>query len=1093
MKTTLVPSSRADSRHGLCQLPTGIPSLDRLLLSPAPSGENGNAPGGEFGIAHNPETGFFGVIFGAAGSGKSVLALQLCCRFGFAAARPSGAAQAVFVSEESPQTVLEKIRAFGFVDDRALRRIGFDLHSAGNPECPLVVIQMPIDPAKQRLKLTAVFERLTDSMKGGMAGRKALLCIDNADILKLESMLGERQAAAGEAGAGTIYKRIRNRCAELGLNVWLTFEEQTAASQTAEEAQIATTPEAYAADVVFRLGVKVFPNGYRERSFEIVKAKHQPIRRGRHHFSIRGGTRKPPHGFVIYPSLATQLHVLGGRDGPGGEPHAASAASARDYTLGVDTVDRAVLALNSEGKAPGYIQQGTVSVLVSDLDSIASELAMHFALQDADTTLYLTTLHRAPVLQRMKAGYTAFADRVLAVKEMLPEHVSEGKLLSDLDEWIRDVQKAGIALKPGQTKSAKRVVLDNVFEWRGKFPLIRDSSHFLAALFDLFRKRDIAAFVVDMVEVGEGRNPLASSLAAGLADHVFVLRHVELRAETSKVFSVQKLASLREPQSVWELKRTPERIVAEDRLSFFKGVLCGRLEPVQINLSLFAESVGSPLDQYISTHTRILQATFGQRIQVNVSNSQDYAAFQRNVVTHYLNALGDCQVVSIDEIWLKELGTQYLEPLPVGGRLSRRFVTAGHQLAFGADSPECYAIPERNNVGVLTFDPEVATLVDIDGISPPADPASVTWFDIAKRQRAYIRWCDRTVPECRRIGFYRGWEPGFPAPALSASQEKPSAPASEPAGAHVPSPPAGVFTISMETGENCVSAYLEMVFAALDRKGHLLKRHSGILDWDAKLDLKWAQSGCKDAPDLFPSEDTAWTAALLLLLSTLTPWDLMRLAHCWYRPTNSEHRYLYSRQWFSNWGTLGLSRPGLSFHELPPGATGEPTPASGAWYFGILKGSTAINAGMKIIEQMTLAEDELHRYHRGIALPVSEIHYARTDGIIVRRPIPYRRAFAQFGRMYNRRSSDIARIAHDSRCPFYRQTIDNYNDVSRLLMGLIVRVANEAVSGKYDRWLWRTGGEPERRDYARLIAEVRRCVARTSAAYQSLADGNGIT
>ena len=182
--------------------------------------------------------------------------------------------------------------------------------------------------------------------------------------------------------------------------------------------------------------------------------------------------------------------------------------------LGIREVDMGVTWKNAEEQqriewskqpdfpAKPYLARGSVSVLVSDLDSIASEIALHFALQDDKMpTLYISTLHRKVIIDKMVEQYSSLKESShFTIEELQPEHISEGKLLSDIKGWInqRRTRKASVI----------KVVVDNIYKLSKKFPLLHDEGHFLAALFTLLRSEGVVALIVDTVEVGEGTNPL---------------------------------------------------------------------------------------------------------------------------------------------------------------------------------------------------------------------------------------------------------------------------------------------------------------------------------------------------------------------------------------------------------------------------------------------------------------------------------------------------------------------------------------------------------------------------------------------------------
>jgi RecA/RadA recombinase len=891
-----------------------------------------------------------------------------------------------------------------------------------------------------------------------LSKRQLLFCLDNAETvnhgaypkevweshhLPKDASLQQSGDKASPASDDFFFKRLRQYCAEQCLNAWFSFEEDRIQGIHSEVLAIATTELAYAADIVIRLGIKVFDNGYRERSLEIVKAKNQPYRRGRHHFTIEGTTngrferREDGYGIVIFQSIASQLKVIGRETASSPQP---------DYKclLGIREVDKDVTWKNAaeekrklleaqdnkiQGCEPApYLKSGTISVLVSDLDSIASEIALHFSLQDNEPTLYLTTLHQNEQIRSMIGQYSDLSEAYETTQNfqlvtLFPEHIGEDKLLHDIREWIRHPQF--------QKKPARRVVLDNIFRLSKKFPLLYDEGHFLAALFAVFRSERVTALVVDMVEVGEGTNPLHESFAAGLADHVFILRHAELRSEVSKIFSVAKLAGLHEPDKLWELQATPARIVAEDRLAFYKGALSGRPEPVEVMLSLFAESKGSPLHGYLQTECEVLKATFGQKINVYTSHPESYGAMQQSVEARNLSALGDCHVISIDEIWLGELIRRdllqdfYIEHLGKSDAERKRwehdeYVTAGQNIAIAsaieqmrcqgeaaksgtrqmAKFNECnalisrlhkgnFAIPARVNVGILAYNPNVWEKHDLIGGGGSGQlmsktirgfkfawcsPLKITrtppfWNQLVELQTHFIQYLnDRRKTaniQSTPTSIYRFWENEEVETCDDCKKyKKPNIQFGS-----VPFlPEAGVFTFSMETRETCVSFFLELllsftpkglfpVFTKTDHEGT-----AGKLNWNRKI----------------------WTGALKLMLELLSPWDIMRLSHAAYRPARFERPCLFSRQWFTGWGMLRQTQPGLVPMELPKYKSEreyEPACVSGTWYLGILSGGTAYRAGAQIIKQLTSPAQEMDKLNLGIGLPVRRSLYDAADTI----------------------------------------------------------------------------------------------------------------
>jgi KaiC/GvpD/RAD55 family RecA-like ATPase len=1060
---------------------TGIESFDNLL--PAKDGD---------GIARLTTNGFFGVIFGAAGSGKSVFSLQLCCRF--AALRPGR--HAVYLTYEPAALIRTKIcDDFHFnqpikIGEREVKIVDTDYLKkwklGPQARSTITIITLPLESAgagayPKQSKLVNVFQLINghfccnDQAKLGTdedPKTHLLVAMDNAETIAdgaYDQLIGAHPAGTPEKRDHYFYKRLRNWCAHHRLNTWFAFEEEQAQTSELEEAQIATRAQSYAADIVVRLGVTVFPAGYRERSLEIVKAKNQFYRRGRHHYSIHGYSEKTPEaptGIIVYPSLPTQLHVLGGKPDPGGAPPSDPqlASTSRTHRLGIKAVDEAVL--KRKKPSAGYLAENTVSVLVSDLDSLPSEIALHFALQDAQSSLYISTLHRSEELFQMMHNHLGLRNSPaqLQVLHLAPEHISESKLLQDIQHTIEKAQ-------------AKRVILDNIFALQSKFPLIRSEQHFLTALFQLFRKSNAVALIVDTVEVGEGRNPLDKSFAAGIVDHVFVLRHVEFQSHTRKVFSVLTLAGLHEPQELWEIESTSEGISAQDRFEFYKGVLTGHAEPVRITLSLYADSPGSPLHHYLRTQRKVLRQVFGQNIEIHTCHPEDYVALQQAVATGDLRALGDCHVISIDEIWLEELiannQLEYLEPEwfdtdPASGEPTdewarSNYVTAALDLALAQPKAHKHhplpsqtlicgkAMPDRNNCGILAYNPAcLSACVRNDSEWPPAMLGPI--FEemdhlIALRADcdAGVSWSDLVDLQSRFVGGISGVEsPQSWWPQWHDSRKLEPDPAliRQITGARAGATPdrfPGVFTFSMENRESCVSFLLELVLSALDQNAAATFVQDGQLDWGNPND-----SG------------NAWVTALVQMLRLLDPWDIHRISDAWLRPSPSERPCLFSRQWFSSWGVLGLRFPHLRVFELPPGKAGAPTPVSGAWYLGILHGGTALKAGAALIRRLTSRTEELHKFNYGVGLPVRKELYQTECAIEGIPPLPYRQRFCRLAEdQTNLPGTPCPSTVTESTCPFYRSRIRNFAKVSPLLMGLLTSTARAALLPDYRSWLTR--------------------------------------
>ena len=1215
-----------NNHHASALLNTGT-DLDKILPKIRTKDSD---PDEESGIAYLPQVGLFGVIFGSAGSGKSVLALQLCCCFVANPERENPKLKtkqnknlkprhAIYITQERPHGVWARLREFGCFqrqgkwdavekamdapdDDRNWVKIGLKIQSEDKLFSvetekgvgTVTIVHMPLDPKAQEDKLRYILGFLNktfccpDEDDYGSARdpkTRLLIAIDNADTISPSALLkATEQMEHPERPKRTFYKAIREYCALHRLNTWLVFEETEPQTTNDEYAFIATNEISYAADIVVRLGLTVFNLHYRERSIEIIKAKNQGYRRGRHHFSIRATGKVVDKGMnpgmVIYLSLATQLFQMSNHSSAN---RGGASQVAHGHRLGIREVDKAVRDANEgefESGKTAYLSSGTVSVLVSDLDSLATELALHFALQEGlitesdikqdrkrllyptpTSTIFFTNLHRKKQIEQMIGLYgnlkrfwcwllsedekkarqkanplpykfeypsQSWQDSVGAklakrpkfkIVELDSDHVTEGKLLHDIENEIDAMRTdwKGSAAGKKNNGRAIRVVFDNVFKLKAKYPLIRDAEHFLNALFVMFRYKNVTSLVIDTVEVGEGRNPLDQSYVAGMADHVFVLRHTESQAQPRKIFTVLKLAGYDEPDELWEIKKdlpgkAATRAMGHDHSHSYKGILSGKLQPVSVNLSLYADPPNSPLSAYLRDQADVFKRVFAHDVNYYACHPETYGAMQHSISTTGIEALGDCHVISLDEIWLEELirgeklvkislaDLTRLKDTEEGRRASRHtefneqdYVTISEDMArlfCGKAKDLNYAIPDRNNVGVLACNPVAwerckrvtgcLPLVGLKGwkkigclpkwmassngaASKGGSQTSIplTWNDIANLQKVYLsklasHWDGGPLPAT----LYRQWEDRDLPGGIRRRQQTIAG-----------IPDWGVFTFSFDHREPAVSFFLELLLSLVD-------------DTEALFDKEGVdKAGATPRRLAFASaQQRKWKKALLLLVRLLSPWDLQRLADAWFRPCSVEMPCLFSRQWFSSAGIVGLKSPGLRVVELPKGETSKKSiPVSGAWYLGMLMGSTATRAGAEIISHLASKKEEHHKVRRMIGMPVRAELLKADNTLDARKRLPYKGAFLE---MKKRRQRDLEGKKPERylKTPiFYRGRIERYSDVSPLIFGAMVEAARITLHPDFEKWIWRRDKGKERGIGDKFDAIVKEVAARYAA------------
>jgi len=245
------------------------------------------------------------------------------------------------------------------------------------------------------------------------------------------------------------------------------------------------------------------------------------------------------------------------------------------------------------------------------------------------------------------------------------------------------------------------------------------------------------------------------------------------------------------------------------------------------------------------------------------------------------------------------------------------------------------------------------------------------------------------------------------------------------------------FTFCMDQMESYVSFLLELVLSFGQRRRIVEKGSLQIQEFP---------------PDAFG-----------LLFHMLEYSDIQTLASGVFRPSGQEPTALFSRQWMSTLGVLrsrkGNDPAGEYFArllplELPwgPGKK-HPTPVSGTWYLGILKGSIATEVGMRIIAQATSKADEVHKLNNYIGLPVRRAFYSGGDGgAIVPFSLPYREQYVRLADVQSRlmdnprdKAGFVDTIMNGD-YPFYRMLIKNYHLVAPVLWRLLTRLARIALN-----------------------------------------------
>ncbi|MEM7205494.1 MAG: ATPase domain-containing protein [Planctomycetota bacterium] len=487
-------------------LKTGIDGLDAVL-------------GG--GVRYPQGTAAFMFITGGPGSGKTLLALETVTRAWLGG--EDGSTCLYYSVEQSPDNLHKKLESdfefYGLAGDVSVLE-----REVPNKLC----LEATTARGRTRLVLTQANPASLESTDRGapvvdvewiiaeignyrLAGGVNMVCIDNVGLLLTDlDYFAKRQ------------KLLASRHVLMSQSIHGIFVQEESDPRDLR----VPSAEEFSTDLLIRLSFLEQPGGFKARSLEIHKARHQYYYRGVQHFSIAGrgsvarllGARSERGpGIHIYPSVAAQLSIARDRSElvvpkRGSEP------------IDLGHPDLAAPFLHGTGPTAG-----SSSVLLAEPGTRYTYLALRFlaAGQRRDEpTLLISTKEDPDALARVCAREPElephclgedgnFKDR-FRILYLHPEYISPGKLT-----W--DALRA--AAGEGRQPPAVRLAFDNVFQLQDRFPLVDNQSFLVSALLDLLRYRGITPLFVDLVPPGSahGRVDFDPSRYMTTFDNVFHL------------------------------------------------------------------------------------------------------------------------------------------------------------------------------------------------------------------------------------------------------------------------------------------------------------------------------------------------------------------------------------------------------------------------------------------------------------------------------------------------------------------------------------------------------------------------------------------
>lgn len=455
------------------------------------------------GIRYPADTAAFVFITGGPGTGKTLLALEVIARAWQAGA--DGSTFLYYSVEQTPDNLWTKLESdFDYYGHRA------DVRALPREVPNKLVLEAKTPAGRSRLVITqAIPASLEADAKSGtvvdvdwivaeirnyrLAAGVSMVCIDNVGLLLAElDYFGKR------------HKLLATRRRLMAHHIHGIFVQE---ESDPRDLRIPSAEE-FSTDVLIRLSFEELA-GFKARSLEIQKARHQYYYRGAHHFSIAGrgvvrdrylGARSERGpGIHIYPSVAAQLSIARDRS-------EFEMPRRGDTPIDLGHPDLRASFLNDTAPTAG-----SSTVLLAEPGTRYTYLALRFLAagrRAGERTLMVSTREDPDALARICAREQVLKERCLEpdgtfqsgfrILYLHPEYITPGKFTWDL-----------LRMTEGENGDAssrvKRVAFDSFFRLQDRFPLLAHERFLVPALLDLLRYLDVTPLFVDLVPPGSAR------------------------------------------------------------------------------------------------------------------------------------------------------------------------------------------------------------------------------------------------------------------------------------------------------------------------------------------------------------------------------------------------------------------------------------------------------------------------------------------------------------------------------------------------------------------------------------------------------------
>ncbi|MCD6359800.1 MAG: extracellular solute-binding protein [Armatimonadetes bacterium] len=463
------------------------------------------------------------LIEGVPGSGKTTLGLHFLHHGAIAENEPG----LVITFEQLPDQIIQDAVQFG-MDFDELEAQGMVRIICTSPEVFL--------------------DQLSEV--GGLVDRMVLEM--NAQRLVIDSASHLSQVGDNEQELRSLFYGMINGLKRAGMTTLITKELETV------ERNVVPFEE-YLCDNVVRLDNVLIDGARRRRFIEVLKARGQGQRAGRHTFEITG------EGALVFPRYHPPRRT------------AIEEPARERISTGVSGLDRLL---------SGGLLKGSASLVAGSAGVGKTTLGLQFVCAGAarnEPAIFVTFEESPSKLIGLASGFGLdlpglISEDKLVIVHRSPTTVRFDELLLDLEEAI---ERCG----------ARRLVFDSLTDLEMVFSDEETMREAVYHLTDLLDRNGITSLLTTEVPELFGQTYVSSQHLSIIVDGIILMKYLELESEIQRAISVLKMRGTSHDKGIWRYSIDDQGIKVLGRFEGAEGVMAGaaRISTIALSVRSFTE------------------------------------------------------------------------------------------------------------------------------------------------------------------------------------------------------------------------------------------------------------------------------------------------------------------------------------------------------------------------------------------------------------------------------------------------------------------------------------------------------------------------